>query len=120
MCKAMNSLVRVFQDEETSVQDKYMIGKALIELIENALPKDEVMKLAEGTYENADCGKKLIISSAQKSTLDNRKIAEELTIEELKLTYSASATKLKAIGKGDLAEKYKTVTIEKSAKVMKL
>lgn len=120
--KKLNSLIRMFNDEETAVQDKYMIGKAIIEQIENQLDeiKNDVLTLEIGTYKNEDCDKQLIIASKNNSTLNDRAIADELTLEELRLTYKASESKLKAIGKGDLAQKYKTVTTTVSATVKAL
>ena len=65
------------------------------------------------TWENKEFGKSLELSIKKSSTLDS-KIVDELTDEECRKGFTVTEKAIKLCGRGDLINKYKSITESKA------
>lgn len=120
----LNQFETLLNESESLTKDCakiYVLSKIVSEFCESLV--DDVKPILEN-YEPQDIKfpeyAKMLSVSISKSTSIDKKINDELTIEELRTLYKPTESGLKTIGKSDLLTKYKTITEKKSVKIGKL
>lgn len=105
-----------FNDSEMCANNR-IIASVIKEKVENYIKRcDEVLKnhVENPTlWENKEFGKSLELSIKKSSTLDN-KIVDELTDAECRKGFTVTEKAIKLCGRGDLINKYKSVTESKA------
>ena len=105
-----------FDDSEMCANNR-IIASVIKEKVENYIKRcDEVLKnhVKNPTlWENKEFGKSLEISIKKSSTL-NSKIVDELTDAECRKGFTVTEKAIKLCGRGDLINKYKSVTESKA------
>ena len=94
-----------------------ILASAIKEIVENHIKfcDSELKERVENptVWENKEVGKLLELSIKKSSTLDD-KIVEELTDAECRKGFTVTEKAIKLCGRGDLIEKYKSVTESKA------
>ena len=105
-----------FDNSEMCANNR-IIASVIKEKVENYIKRcDEVLKnhVENPTlWENKEFGKSLELSIKKSSTLDN-KIVDELTDAECRKGFTVTEKAIKLCGRGDLINKYKSVTESKA------
>lgn len=105
-----------FDDSEMCANNR-IIASVIKEKVENYIKRcDEVLKnhVENPTmWENKEFGKSLELSIKKSSTLDD-KIVDELTDAECRKGFTVTEKAIKLCGRGDLINKYKSVTESKA------
>jgi hypothetical protein len=105
-----------FDDSEVCANNR-IIASVIKEKVENYIKRcDEVLKnyVENPTlWENKEFGKSLELSIKKSSTLDS-KIVDELTDAECRKGFTVTEKAIKLCGRGDLINKYKSVTESKA------
>ena len=105
-----------FDDSEMCANNR-IVASVIKEKVENYIKRcDEVLKNNvenPTTWENKDFGKSLELSIKKSSTLDN-KIVDELTDVECRKGFTVTEKAIKLCGRGDLINKYKSITESKA------
>lgn len=105
-----------FDDSEMCANNR-IIASVIKEKVENYIKRcDEVLKNNienPTTWENKEFGKSLELSIKKSSTLDS-KIIDELTDEECRKGFTVTEKAIKLCGRGDLINKYKSITESKA------
>ena len=105
-----------FDDSEMCANNR-IVASVIKEKVENYIKRcDEVLKnhVENPTlWENKEFGKSLELSIKKSSTLDD-KIVEELTDAECRKGFTVTEKAIKLCGRGDLINKYKSVTESKA------
>ena len=105
-----------FDDSEMCANNR-IVASVIKEKVENYIKRcDEVLKNNvenPTTWENKDFGKSLELSIKKSSTLDS-KIIDELTDEECRKGFTVTEKAIKLCGRGDLINKYKSITESKA------
>lgn len=105
-----------FNDSEMCANNR-IIASVIKEKVENYIKRcDEVLKnhVENPTlWENKEFSKSLELSIKKSSTLDN-KIIDELTDAECRKGFTVTEKAIKLCGRGDLINKYKSVTESKA------
>jgi len=113
-CNEMNSIQFDNADE---CANSRIIASVIKEKVENYIKHcDEVLKndIENPTaWENKEVGKLLELSIKKSSSL-NTKIIDELTDAECRKGFTVTEKAIKLCGRGDLIEKYKSVTESKA------
>lgn len=82
--------------------------------------KPDLEKGDVGTEVFEDLGQIFCISEINKSSLDSVSVKKEMTADEMTFLYKPTEKDLKAIGRTDLINKYKSVQKTKQIKVSKI
>lgn len=94
-----------------------ILASAIKEIIENYIKvcDSELKERVENPtlWENKEFGKSLELSIKKSSTLDS-KIVDELTDEECRKGFTVTEKAIKLCGRGELIDKYKSVTESKA------
>ena len=105
-----------FDDSEMCANNR-IVASVIKEKVENYIKRcDEVLKNNvenPTTWENKEFGKSLELSIKKSSTLDG-KIVDELTDEECRKGFTVTEKAIKLCGRGDLINKYKSITESKA------
>ena len=105
-----------FDDSEMCANNR-IIASVIKEKVENYIKRcDEVLKnhVENPTlWENKEFGKSLELSIKKSSTLDS-KIVDELTDAECRKGFTVTEKAIKLCGRGELINKYKSVTESKA------
>ncbi len=105
-----------FDDSEMCANNR-IVASVIKEKVENYIKRcDEVLKnnVENPTmWENKEFGKSLELSIKKSSSLDS-KIVDELTDEECRKGFTVTEKAIKLCGRGDLINKYKSVTESKA------
>ena len=105
-----------FDDSEMCANNR-IVASVIKEKVENYIKRcDEVLKNNienPTTWENKEFGKSLELSIKKSSTLDS-KIVDELTDEECRKGFTVTEKAIKLCGRGDLINKYKSITESKA------
>ena len=105
-----------FDDSEMCANNR-IVASVIKEKVENYIKRcDEVLKnhVENPTlWENKEFGKSLELSIKKSSTLDS-KIVDELTDAECRKGFTVTEKAIKLCGRGDLINKYKSVTESKA------
>ena len=105
-----------FDDSEMCANNR-IVASVIKEKVENYIKRcDEVLKNNvenPTTWENKEFGKSLELSIKKSSTLDS-KIIDELTDEECRKGFTVTEKAIKLCGRGDLINKYKSITESKA------
>ena len=105
-----------FDDSEMCANNRIVVS-VIKEKVENYIKRcDEVLKnhVENPTlWENKEFGKSLELSIKKSSTLDS-KIVDELTDAECRKGFTVTEKAIKLCGRGDLINKYKSVTESKA------
>ena len=105
-----------FDDSEVCANNR-IIASVIKEKVENYIKRcDEVLKnhVENPTlWENKEFGKSLELSIKKSSSLDS-KIVDELTDEECRKGFTVTEKAIKLCGRGDLINKYKSITESKA------
>lgn len=105
-----------FDDSEMCANNR-IIASVIKEKVENYIKRcDEVLKNNvenPTTWENKEFGKSLELSIKKSSTLDS-KIVDELTDAECRKGFTVTEKAIKLCGRGDLINKYKSITESKA------
>jgi len=99
------------------IAHKRILASAIKEIIENYIKTcdSELKERVENPtlWENKEFGKSLELSIKKSSTLDS-KIVDELTDAECRKGFTVTEKAIKLCGRGDLIDKYKSVTESKA------
>ena len=105
-----------FDDSEMCANNR-IVASVIKEKVENYIKRcDEVLKNKvenPTTWENKEFGKSLELSIKKSSTLDS-KIVDELTDAECRKGFTVTEKAIKLCGRGDLINKYKSITESKA------
>ena len=105
-----------FDDSEMCANNR-IVASVIKEKVENYIKRcDEVLKNNvenPTTWENKEFGKSLELSIKKSSTLDS-KIVDELTDAECRKGFTVTEKAIKLCGRGDLINKYKSITESKA------
>ena len=105
-----------FDDSEMCANNR-IVASVIKEKIENYIKRcdEELKNKVENPtlWENKEFGKSLELSIKKSSTLDN-KIVDELTDAECRKGFTVTEKAIKLCGRGDLINKYKSVTESKA------
>ena len=105
-----------FDDSEMCANNR-IVASVIKEKVENYIKRcDEVLKNSVENptlWENKEFGKSLELSIKKSSTLDG-KIVDELTDAECRKGFTVTEKAIKLCGRGDLINKYKSVTESKA------
>ena len=105
-----------FDDSEMCANNR-IVASVIKEKVENYIKRcDEVLKNNvenPTTWENKEFGKSLELSIKKSSTLDS-KIIDELTDAECRKGFTVTEKAIKLCGRGDLINKYKSITESKA------
>ena len=105
-----------FDDSEMCANNR-IVASVIKEKVENYIKRcDEVLKnnVENPTaWENKEFGKSLELSIKKSSTLDS-KIVDELTDAECRKGFTVTEKAIKLCGRGDLINKYKSITESKA------
>lgn len=105
-----------FDDSEMCANNR-IIASVIKEKVENYIKRcDEVLKNNienPTTWENKEFEKSLELSIKKSSTLDD-KIVDELTDAECRKGFTVTEKAIKLCGRGDLINKYKSITESKA------
>lgn len=104
-------------DDSAMCANNRIVASVIKEKVENYIKRcDEVLKNNvenPTTWENKDFGKSLELSIKKSSTLDS-KIVDELTDAECRKGFTVTEKAIKLCGRGDLINKYKSITESKA------
>ena len=105
-----------FDDSEMCANNR-IIASVIKEKVENYIKRcdEELKNKVENPtlWENKEFGKSLELSIKKSSSLDS-KIVDELTDEECRKGFTVTEKAIKLCGRGDLINKYKSITESKA------
>ena len=105
-----------FDDSEMCANNR-IVASVIKEKVENYIKRcdEELKNKVENptTWENKEFGKSLELSIKKSSTLDS-KIVDELTDVECRKGFTVTEKAIKLCGRGDLINKYKSITESKA------